>query len=825
MDIDNIRQQIYALYGANKGSEAEALMLASIAKAQEAGDDAALLQLLNELLGYYRETSRVEDSYRIAEQAAALAEKMGLAGSVPYATTLLNAANAYRAGGRLADSLACYEKAGAIYGESLAPDDMLIASLENNKSLLHQEAGDFAAAKECLLRALTIVTAQKAAFEEAVTYANLAGTCMQLDELEEARDYADRAIWAFREQGVGDAHFGAALSALGAYHYKKGNYAAAEAAFLEAMGIMEVSLGRNDYYYRLEENVRACREAGRAGKGGAAAEAHILSRESVPTPGNADTAATAQSAPTPGNADSAGLSLCRAYYEAYGRAMIAAKFPEYEGRIAVGLAGEGSDCFGFDDSFSKDHDFGPDFCMWVTEETYAQIGEALQAAYEELPRTFHGVERTHSPQGSGRRGVMTISSFCHRLFGAADYDGIDFSKAEDASVAAAVNGEIFRDDEGIFTALREKLKRGYPEPVLYVKLAQSAARFSQAGQYNFQRMQRRGDGLTAFLMLGDCVREAMKLQHYLEGVYPPHDKWLRRSLLRLRGGKELADLLADVETHFGETFRAEALQAEPLWTESSGQPSESADILTLIERIGAFLAKGLYAGHFISDIDPYLDSHTEELLQKSALAAYGDEELAEKIAELEFEAFDKVKNVGGRASCQNDWATFSIMRKSQYLTWERSMLLQYLYDFYREYRRGHNLITEKYGRMMESTAREEYESIKGHFPELSEHKRAIIEEIVRLQVGWMEAFAAQYPALADNARSIHTSEDHLYNTSYETYLRGEISTYSDKMLELYGRYVVECAREGGNLAEKIMGISCKLYGYKSLEAAEKFLTM
>ena len=95
--------------------------------------------------------------------------------------------------------------------------------------------------------------------------------------------------------------------------------------------------------------------------------------------------------------------------------MIAELFPEYESRIAVGLVGEGSDCFGYDDEFSRDHDWGPEFCMWVTDETYAQIGEALELAYEQLPDEFQGYRRATTLQGKGRRGVMTISAFYRRL--------------------------------------------------------------------------------------------------------------------------------------------------------------------------------------------------------------------------------------------------------------------------------------------------------------------------------------------------------------------------------------------------------------------------
>ncbi len=229
----------------------------------------------------------------------------------------------------------------------------------------------------------------------------------------------------------------------------------------------------------------------------------------------------------------------------------------------------------------------------------------------------------------------------------------------------------------------------------------------------------------------------------------------------------------------------------------------------------------LYAEGAISDKDCYLDAHSAEMVFKASLMAKEDRELAEEIARLEFEAFDKVKNEGGRAVCQNDWSTFSIMRKSQYLTWNRTMLIQYFYDFYREFHDGRNLIEEKYGRMMESTAPEKYEEIKDHFPELSPEKKAIIEQITALQVNWMEEFCAQYPVLGGNARNIHTYEDTAYDTSYETYLRGELGTYSDKMLEMYGRYVVEYARLGRNPAYDIMKNSVKMYGYKSVEEAEK----
>ncbi len=842
LDLSAITKQVDSLLDENKGQEAENLMKESIVQAVREEDDSALLSLLNELIGYYRETSQREASYQLADQAKLLLGRMGLEGTIPYATTLLNIANAYRAGGRLSDSMAHYQEVVEIYRKLLAPDDMLVASLHNNISLLYQEMGDFERAKEHLLSALSVVERKpEAYFELAVTYSNLAATCLRLNQDEEAAGYFRKAIAIFEEHGVEEAHYSAAVSALGTYYYKKGEYAKAAESFRKAMDCVRRSLGENEHYHRLKENLEICLKQMKNGE------------ESFQS----------------------GLSLCRAYYEEYGRPMIRECFPEYADRIAAGLVGEGSDCFGYDDELSRDHDWGPGFCLWVTQETWDQIGEALQEAYEQLPKEYRGYVRTVSPQGKDRRGVQTINSFYSRLLGEKDWETLgrsltegkksgkdsgndsengpendsgknsgekmgkkseavsgrmledgDWQQMSDSALAASVNGEVFCDGEGIFSAVREELRRGYPEHILFLKLAESAARFSQTGQYNYGRMGKRGDAVTAQVMLGDCLRESMKLCLYMENNYPPHDKWLHKAVSGLAGYEGAQALLREIAAVRGagqEDVGAEGTGQMGTGAETAGQKEvrQKPGIPELVEQLAGFLAAKLYEKGYISDTDPYLDAHTEELLMKARFARRSDKELVEDIAKLEFEAFDKVRNVGGRADCQNDWYTFNIMRQSQYLTWNRTMLLQYLYDFHRELARGHNLITEKYGRMMESTAPEEYEALKEHFPELGEEKKAIIEAIVSLQVGWMEEFEAHYPTLAGNARSVHTSDDNLYNTSYETYLRGELGTYSDKMLELYGRYVVDHAREGKNLAYEIMTNSVKMYGYPDLQKAEE----
>lgn len=193
------------------------------------------------------------------------------------------------------------------------------------------------------------------------------------------------------------------------------------------------------------------------------------------------------------------------------------------------------------------------------------------------------------------------------------------------------------------------------------------------------------------------------------------------------------------------------------------------------------------------------------------------DKLIKHIVMAEWEAFDKVINEGGRAGCQDDFYTFSIMRKSQYMTWTDDMLEEYLYHFTESYNSGRNLIEEKYGRMMESTAVEKYEKIKDNFVTHTKERISLQEAIIEIQVDWMEEVASKYPNVAYNARSIHTYEDNPYNTSYETYLRGELGTYSEELIAMYGQFIVDLKKQNKNLALMTMDNTAKLYGYKDIE--------
>lgn len=188
--------------------------------------------------------------------------------------------------------------------------------------------------------------------------------------------------------------------------------------------------------------------------------------------------------------------------------------------------------------------------------------------------------------------------------------------------------------------------------------------------------------------------------------------------------------------------------------------------------------------------------------------------MIDEIIQLEWDQFDKVQNVGGRANCQDDFKTFYIMRHSQYVLWSKETLASYKRDLEEANKIGRNLITEKYAHMMASTAKEEYEKIKDKLPIPDEQTQAIIDALVEIEVAWMEEFYSKHPELKEKARYIHKNEDDLEHTSSETYLRGELMTYSGETLAKYARDVVGYYQRGENMIEKTVENELRAYGYE-----------
>ncbi len=241
-----------------------------------------------------------------------------------------------------------------------------------------------------------------------------------------------------------------------------------------------------------------------------------------------------------------GIELARGFFEQYGKPMLQEKFPEYIDKLAVGLVGQGSERYGFDDETSKDHDFCAGFCIFVNEKTEKEIGFELMTEYRKLPKEFCGVStKEHTRSGSRRYGVITYDDFFMPLLGKnyMKLSAEDYMSIPQNYFADATNGEIFFDNCGTFTGIYNSIKHGMPEDVRLKKISANAALMAQSGQYNYARCLQHGEEGAAVFALTEFVKSTSALIYLLNGKFMPYYKWMLKGLSRFETLGNLSDSL------------------------------------------------------------------------------------------------------------------------------------------------------------------------------------------------------------------------------------------------------------------------------------------
>lgn len=289
-----------------------------------------------------------------------------------------------------------------------------------------------------------------------------------------------------------------------------------------------------------------------------------------------------------------GLELAKAYYEQYGAPMLRQEFADHSGVIAAGLVGQGSECFGFDDEISRDHDFGAGFCLWIPERYYKELGPRLQEAYARLPQD---TDSYLTAERGGRIGVHTMESFYQNLIGRRDAPEtpMDWLRIPERFLATAVNGEVFSDPLGEFTAIRQKLQGFYPEDVVKKKLAANCAIMAQAGQYNYPRSLKRKHFGSAYLACGEFVKAALASLYLLNGQYMPFYKWMFKGTESFSFGRQCA---LDIQTL-------------ALMPELTAGPRKAQQI----EQICVTIARELVRRGWTDDGDDFMQYHGENLMK------------------------------------------------------------------------------------------------------------------------------------------------------------------------------------------------------------------
>lgn len=282
------------------------------------------------------------------------------------------------------------------------------------------------------------------------------------------------------------------------------------------------------------------------------------------------------------------IDRARALYFQYGECMLREQFPSLYPHIAIGLVGHGSECYGYDDEISADHDYETGFYIFIGDDVDSVQEFRLSRAYDALVKAHVERDSLHSAY-DGRYGVVRISDFYRRYTGSsgAPRTAEDWLSIPPEYLAEAVNGEVFYDGDGTFSRIREEIK-STPADVKYKQLSRCLLEMAQSGQYNYSRCIGHGEYGAARLALNRFVDNASEAVFILNDSYMPYYKWRFRAMRDL----EILDSAA---------AELERILSYP--------PEETSAIKELIESFCSEIAAELRRENLSAVTDDFLEPH------------------------------------------------------------------------------------------------------------------------------------------------------------------------------------------------------------------------
>ena len=502
------------------------------------------IKALNELGGTLKYVGYYDEAENNLKKSLEIIKKKYGDNNLAYATSLLNLTEVYRFAQKFNLLEENYKKIVKIYQVNSADNSFSYAGLCNNFGLYYQNIGDMKSAYDLHLKSLDILKnydSEEYLLEYTVTLSNLFNPCYQLGMKEKAVEYLNKAIDIF-EKNVGIEHplYSASLNNMAIYHYNERELNKAIEFFERAAEISKKTMGvDSDNYKNILSNIE------------------FIKGELPKSNDNTKFENAKNSSNEKNNIISStnlknikGLELSKRYF--YDIVL-----PEFEKKLndifslcAFGLVGEGSECYGYDDELSKDHDFGSSVCIWLRKDDYLKYKYRINKVLETLPKTYLGFqELKESEWGYNRRGLLNIEDFYFKFIGSVNPPQTinDWQKIPETALATVTNGEVFLDNLGEFTKIREQLLNYYPEAIRQNKIATRLMNISQHGQYNYVRCLRRNDLVSANQCLYLFVDEVIHLVFLLNRKYKIFYKWANRALLDLKIlGNEIHKLLEDM---------------------------------------------------------------------------------------------------------------------------------------------------------------------------------------------------------------------------------------------------------------------------------------
>jgi len=194
------------------------------------------------------------------------------------------------------------------------------------------------------------------------------------------------------------------------------------------------------------------------------------------------------------------------------------------------------------------------------------------------------------------------------------------------------------------------------------------------------------------------------------------------------------------------------------------------------------------------------------------------QQIIDAIIALEWKMLISVTALDDPFGCREDPVTFQIMRRAQHLIWSVDTLEGYLADLKTAEGQRVNMIAERYAHMMKVTHPDEYEQLKAKLRPVAPEAYTLVERLMEVFSVYGNQVDKAFPCVRASGRP--STEDGSW-TSVETYLQGELLTYSVNTLRLCSRDALLARDKGINLSELNLRYIAAFYGFSSLEEMER----
>ena len=516
--LDRLREQVVQLHGNYTQILPLTLEMVSVAKNGLGAESIEHAVALNDLGGVYRHLGRYAEAQSAFGQSLDILARVVGTTNPNYATALNNMAGLLRLMKQYEQSEKQFLAVIDIYKNTLGAEHFLTLSALNNLGILYQDMQRFDEAKVLHENCLKLLENQK---EHPIAYAttlnNLANLYEKMGDLNLAI-LLMASVASLYKQNLSDEHplYANALNNHAALCFKKGDLAQAQALFNQAKDINLKMFGVDSEVYKTSVK-----------------NLEIIAQRLNQSQCVSDKAVCINYGYDNSPVNGYGMQLSRDYFDKLCFPALNKVFPEQVNRMAIGLVGEGSECYGFDDQISQDHDFAPRVMVWLNQEDYTTFGQQLQQVLDSVPKDLKQTDTMQTSAWSHvGKSVFVIEDFYAKFTGLYHIpETLDQWRAiPEHHLSVATNGQIFFDPRGQFTAYRNALLNYYPEDVRLKKIAARSMKIAQAGQYNFARCVKRGEYVAADLAGAEFVDAGISMVFLLNRRYKPFYKWMHHAL-------------------------------------------------------------------------------------------------------------------------------------------------------------------------------------------------------------------------------------------------------------------------------------------------------